>query len=50
MQKFEYKCVFIWGWSQKTSKILTEYGKDGWELVAVNWVWFYFKRPVALHP
>jgi len=50
MQKFEYRCVFIWGWGEKTSKILNRYGKKGWELVAVNWVWFYFKRPIGLHP
>jgi hypothetical protein len=44
MQRFEYKCVFIWGGGEKTSRILTEYGEEGWELVSVNWVWFYLKR------
>jgi len=44
MQQYEYKCVFIWGGGEKTSRILSEYGKEGWELVSANWVWYYFKR------
>lgn len=45
MDRFEYQCVFIWGGSEKTTKILNQYGREGWELTAVNWVWFYFRRP-----
>ncbi len=45
-QKFQYKTVFIWGWSSSTTKKLDELGNQGWELVSVNWVWFYFKRPL----
>lgn len=45
MELFEYKCVLIWGSGRRTTKILNRYGKEGWELVTVNWVWFYFKRP-----
>jgi hypothetical protein len=46
MTKFEYKCVFIWGGSEKTTRILNDYGKDGWELVCTYWCWHYFKRPI----
>jgi hypothetical protein len=46
MRKFEYKCVFIWGGAERTTRALNEYGQSGWELVAVNWVWFYFRRAV----
>jgi len=45
MKQFEYKCVFIWGAGEKTTRVLNEYGREGWELVAVAWVWHYFKRP-----
>jgi len=45
MQKYEYKCAFIWGWSKRTTRVLNRYGAEGWELVTANWVWFYFKRP-----
>jgi len=45
MKQFEYLCVFIWGGKEKTTSILNEHGKEGWELVSTNWVWFYFKRP-----
>jgi hypothetical protein len=46
MPRFEYKCVFIWGFAQKTTEILNSLGREGWELVAVNWTWFYFRRPL----
>jgi hypothetical protein len=44
MQKYEYKCISIRGFSEKTTRILNEYAKDGWELVATYSIWFYFKR------
>lgn len=28
MKKYEYKCVFVAGSAEKTSRILTEYGKQ----------------------
>jgi hypothetical protein len=47
MQRFEYKCLSIGGGAEKTTRILDQWGKEGWELVSVNWVWFYFKREKA---
>ena len=44
MTKFEYKCIFIWGSGEKTSRILTGYGREGWELVSTYWCWHYMKR------
>jgi len=46
MNLFEYKCVFILGLSETTSRRLNEYGKEGWELVEVSGPWFYLKRPI----
>ena len=31
MKQFEYKCVFIWGAGEKTTRILNEYGREGWD-------------------
>ena len=45
-QKYEYKCVAIFGMSEKTTRKLNEYAQQGWELVEVTWVWHYFKRPL----
>ena len=44
MQQYEYKAILIIGGGKKTSELLTKYGKEGWELISVNWIWFYFKR------
>ncbi|HHW00217.1 MAG TPA: DUF4177 domain-containing protein [Clostridiaceae bacterium] len=44
MKLYEYKCVHIWGLTKKTTRILNEYGKEGWELVQVVSGWYYFKR------
>ncbi|MCP4650540.1 MAG: DUF4177 domain-containing protein [PVC group bacterium] len=46
MTKYEYKCISIWGGGAKTSRILNEYGKEGWELVSTWSVWHYLKRPI----
>lgn len=46
MRKYEYKCVSIVGGGIITSKVLNEYGQDGWELVATCWIWHYFKREI----
>ena len=46
MTKYEYKCVAITGLGEATTRRLNEYGQQGWELVAVVWVWHYFKRPL----
>jgi len=47
MNRFEYKCVWIFGAGERTTRILNEYGKDGWELVVTYFCWHYFKRPLA---
>jgi hypothetical protein len=47
MNRFEYKCVFILALGEGTARILNEYGRDGWELVAVWCCWHYFQRPLA---
>ena len=44
MQRFEYKCVAILGLGDRTTRILNEYGEQGWELVCVVVFWHYFKR------
>jgi hypothetical protein len=46
LKLYEYKCVFICGLGETTTRRLNEYGRDGWELVAVHWCWHYFKRDV----
>jgi len=46
MKRFEYKCVYIFGLGEKTSRVLNEYGRDGWELVAVFGAWHYLKREI----
>ena len=44
MKKYEYKCVFIMGGGETTTRVLNEYGQQGWELVCTWWCWHYFKR------
>ena len=46
MKTYEYKCVFICALGETTTRRLNEYGREGWELVAVNWCWHYLKRAV----
>lgn len=46
MKKFEDICVYIWGAGKRTTRILNEYGQQGWELVCTCWAWHYFKRPI----
>lgn len=46
MTRYEYKCILILGGGGRTTRILNEYGQQGWELVAVVWAWHYFKRPI----
>ncbi len=46
MDRFEYKCIAIFGLGETTSRILNEYGRDGWELVDVVLFWHYLKRRV----
>ncbi len=47
MNRFEYKCIFIVGGGETTARVLNEYGKDGWELVATYVFWHYLKRPLV---
>ena len=44
MERFEYKCIAILGGGERTTRILNEYGRDGWELVSTWWIWHYLKR------
>lgn len=44
VKQWEYKCVAISGLGEKTTRVLNEYGREGWELVTVAWIWHYFKR------
>jgi len=46
MKKYEYKCVWIHGFSERTTRKLNEYGKEGWELVCVWGAWHYIKREI----
>ena len=48
MKKYEYKCVWIYGLGEKTTRALNEYGRDGWELTFVWAAWHYFKRELAV--
>jgi hypothetical protein len=47
VQRYEYKCVYIWGFGRRTSAVLNDYGREGWELVCVWWAWHYLRRPLS---
>ena len=47
MKRYEYMYVHIWVFVKKINERLNEYGEDGWELVAVYWTWYYFKREIT---
>ncbi|XMB85340.1 hypothetical protein RJG79_07885 [Mycoplasmatota bacterium WC44] len=38
--------VFIWGLGERTTRIMNEYGQQGWEFVSSQWAWHYFKRQI----
>ncbi|KZL90303.1 DUF4177 domain-containing protein [Clostridium magnum] len=38
MKKYQYKCVCIIGSGERTTRILNEYGQQGWELVTTCYV------------
>ena len=49
MKRYEYKCIKIGQLcGERTNRILSEYGKEGWELVAACNLWllvcYYLKR------
>jgi hypothetical protein len=44
MDRFEYKCVAILGGGERTSRVLNEYGREGWELVGVWVFWHWLKH------
>ena len=46
MKRYEYKCVFIAGSGRKATRILNEYGGQGWELACIWWAWHYLKREI----
>ena len=46
MKKYEYKCVRILGGGEQTTRVMNEYGLQGWELVSTWFVWHYFKREI----
>jgi hypothetical protein len=47
MQKLEYKAIYIFGSATRTTRILNDYGHDGWELIGTWFCWFYFSRPLV---
>ncbi|HEY5560692.1 MAG TPA: hypothetical protein VIK72_02870 [Clostridiaceae bacterium] len=46
MKKYEYKCMFIGAGGARTTRLLNEYGMQGWELVCTWWAWHYLKREI----
>ena len=47
MKQYEYKCVAIWGFAERTTRVLNEYGREGWKLVETWGIWHYFSRRVG---
>jgi hypothetical protein len=52
--RWEYKVVdlntFTWTTSARAAEseaLMNELGRQGWELVGVETIYFYFKRPAA---
>ncbi len=42
MKEYEYKSIKIGGFcGERSDRILNEYGKQGWELVAAFNIWFF---------
>ena len=41
MKKYEYKCVLIFGMSERTTIILNSYGQDGMEKNRTKSIYFY---------
>ncbi|MCL2358491.1 MAG: DUF4177 domain-containing protein [Nitrososphaerota archaeon] len=46
MRKYEYKCVRIFGFGGRRTRILNEHANDGWEFIQAWGVFHYFKRGV----
>ena len=52
MTSWEYKVMktdkHFWTGKDKTDPelFLSDFGRDGWELVSVVWAWHYLKRPI----
>lgn len=51
---YEYKTVpsnvfygRMYGWEEKMNATLDKYGADGWELVAIDNGFFFFKRKIG---
>ena len=50
MRKWEYKIAFIAGTDGMITRRLNGYGREGWELVCVDFIWwYYFKREIREH-
>ena len=47
MKQYEYKCVAIWGFGGRTTRVLNEYGREGWKLTCVWGIWHYFRRKIG---
>ena len=47
MKQYEYKYIAIFGLGGRTTRVLNEYGRDGWELVCAWGLWHYLKREHA---
>jgi hypothetical protein len=48
MQKWEYKLVdHVDSPRERATGKLNKLGKEGWELIAIDFPYHYFKRPLA---